>query len=741
MGFPTLSLCLIVKNEEKNINRLLDSVEGCIDEIIVVDTGSTDRTREIAELRGCKVYDFEWVDDFSKARNFSFSKATQDYVLWLDGDDVLSSKEFFMKWKQTSMQFADIWFNTYHYAFDAAGVPIVSFARERVIKRSLNAQWNYALHEGLTIDEKAPRDVALSWTVNHMRDAADMVQDRSRNLRIIEKMKAEGKLDSRMQFYYGKELFEAGKAHESLHEFDKALEMGCGGHDKILALQYANYSCQGLGDMVKDEHKAQKDAYFRKAIDYALKGIQEDPTRAEFFVGIGDCYLKMGNPIQALPFYAAAKNCLTPMTMGLNTVSPLYYFKDCYGQAPLLQMAKIYLSVNQLEEGGKYAQECFDKYQNPDAKNLVDQLGLIQHLTRLDNNQEQTEEIVISCPPGQAYPFDEVAYGTKGMGGSETALIEMAKWLKLKTGRRVIVFNTRDEDLIAPSGVEYLSNVNLNEYFSKFKPKMHIAWRHNIKMTTAPTYLWCHDLVTGGVENNHAFDKIMCLSQFHKDYVMGKQGVPEEKIWVTRNGLSPEKFAFKKPDKDPNKIVWLSSPDRGLDRAMIIMDEVRKTYPDVKLHVYYGLDNLAKYGLKELAERLQKMMDDRSDYVIYHGFTEQKKMAKDIADAAIWLHPCNFIETFCITALETLALSIFPITRRLGALGNTLSEPAARGQAILLDHDALEPEHIRAYAKEVNRVIEGKLWENISFEVNRHSWESVANQWIGEMGIESHSIS
>ena len=85
----TISLCMIVKDEEAVLKRCLESVEGIADEIIVVDTGSQDRTKEIAEEIGAKVYRFPWIDDFAAARNFSFSKADMDYCLWLDADDVI----------------------------------------------------------------------------------------------------------------------------------------------------------------------------------------------------------------------------------------------------------------------------------------------------------------------------------------------------------------------------------------------------------------------------------------------------------------------------------------------------------------------------------------------------------------------------------------------------------------------------------------------------------------------------
>ena len=78
---------MIVRNEEDVLARCLDSVSSLVDEIIIVDTGSQDKTREIAARYTDHVYDFTWIDDFAAARNFSFSKATMDYQMWLDADD------------------------------------------------------------------------------------------------------------------------------------------------------------------------------------------------------------------------------------------------------------------------------------------------------------------------------------------------------------------------------------------------------------------------------------------------------------------------------------------------------------------------------------------------------------------------------------------------------------------------------------------------------------------------------
>jgi glycosyltransferase involved in cell wall biosynthesis len=90
-----LSLCMIVKNEEKYLAQCLLNAKGIVDEIIVVDTGSTDRTKEIAASFGALVFDFEWTNDFSKARNFSISKATGHWILILDADEILSPSDHY----------------------------------------------------------------------------------------------------------------------------------------------------------------------------------------------------------------------------------------------------------------------------------------------------------------------------------------------------------------------------------------------------------------------------------------------------------------------------------------------------------------------------------------------------------------------------------------------------------------------------------------------------------------------
>ncbi|WP_276571034.1 glycosyltransferase family 2 protein [Bacillus sp. TH13] len=93
MNHPTISLCMIVKDEEKNILNCLESVKEFIDEIIIVDTGSTDQTVAICQAFNAKIFHFKWNNSFAEARNFGLEQATGDWILWLDADEKMDLKD------------------------------------------------------------------------------------------------------------------------------------------------------------------------------------------------------------------------------------------------------------------------------------------------------------------------------------------------------------------------------------------------------------------------------------------------------------------------------------------------------------------------------------------------------------------------------------------------------------------------------------------------------------------------
>lgn len=132
----TISLCMIVRDEEEVLPRCLDSIKDLVDEIIIVDTGSVDRTIKAASHYTAKIYYLPWTDDFAAARNYAFSKASMDYCMWMDADDVLdeSEKNGFLHLKASLPPDINMVMMKYNTSFDPAGNPVFSYYRERWVR-------------------------------------------------------------------------------------------------------------------------------------------------------------------------------------------------------------------------------------------------------------------------------------------------------------------------------------------------------------------------------------------------------------------------------------------------------------------------------------------------------------------------------------------------------------------------------------------------------------------------------
>lgn len=288
-----ISLCMIVKNEEEVLPRCLDSVKELVDEIVIVDTGSEDKSIEIARTYTENVYPFVWCDDFSAARNFAFSKATGDYLLWLDADDFIFNDEkahFFTLKRRLEEESPDMVMCPYDVAFDCRGKATSTFYRERLIKRNAGFTWQGRVHECI-----APHGKLLysDFRVAHLGSKKERG---ARNLNIYRKWAGEETLSGRDQFYYGRELYYHKLYTEAIAVLDGMLAGNGWYVNKIEACRILSYCYTEKGE-------------WENALSALFRSFLYGEPRAFITCEIAKLYRTQNRLREAVFWYEAALSC------------------------------------------------------------------------------------------------------------------------------------------------------------------------------------------------------------------------------------------------------------------------------------------------------------------------------------------------------------------------------------------------------------------------------------------------
>ena len=232
---PRLSLCMIARDEERFLGRCLESAAPIADEIIVVDTGSTDRTVEIAESFGAKVIRFEWCDDFAAARNVALRAATGDWILSLDADEALRPDQHEILRKDIEdpgISGYHLRFKNHHTHAKTAGVVMI-----RLFRKLDGVHWENRIHEQMTtslMKSGSASGLQLSIsdvTVDHYGYLDEVMESRNkneRNDRLFKAHLAEKPDDIYMLYKYGDFLRRTtNRWRESLSYLRRAFDMVC----------------------------------------------------------------------------------------------------------------------------------------------------------------------------------------------------------------------------------------------------------------------------------------------------------------------------------------------------------------------------------------------------------------------------------------------------------------------------------------------------------------------------------
>lgn len=328
----TISLCMIVKNEEKTLARCLESVKDIIDEIIIVDTGSSDKTKTIAFEYTDKVFDFEWIDDFSAARNFAFSKGTMEYLMWLDADDVIleSDRIKFKELKNSLDSSFDVIMMRYNMCSAESEFSACTFMRERILKRERNFLWNDPIHEFILFDGKILNsDVCITHKKMHGRF--------DRNLKIFEKMIEENKIfTDRNNFYFARELFLNKQYDKAIVYYDRFLETSGG-----LTSNYTD-ACIDLANCYRQKNDD------RNVLKSLLRSFEHDTPRGEICCNIAFYYKQKQDYAKAIFWFELASRLKKPVNMWGS------FLPDFYDFIPFMELASCYYYFGNINRAIEY---------------------------------------------------------------------------------------------------------------------------------------------------------------------------------------------------------------------------------------------------------------------------------------------------------------------------------------------------------------------------------------------------
>ena len=226
-----VSLCVIARNEAANLPACLGTVADLVDESIVVDTGSTDQTREVARQLGARVYDFAWQDDFAAARNESIRPATGDWIFWLDADERLNEQNRQkLRALLANLQDENSTFVMKQCSvIDWANGDVKVFEQARLFRNRSDIRWRYRVHEQIlpALERSGSIPHFTDLVIDHLgyTNQSLYLRKQDRNLRLLRRQDAEQPDDSLTQFNLGLTLLTLGQKAEALLHCRRSLEL------------------------------------------------------------------------------------------------------------------------------------------------------------------------------------------------------------------------------------------------------------------------------------------------------------------------------------------------------------------------------------------------------------------------------------------------------------------------------------------------------------------------------------
>jgi len=380
----TIGVAIICRDSEKTIQSCIESFIDHVDQCVVVKAGkSTDKTPDILdELKKVypdklELYDFIWVDDFSAARNFSFSKLKTDFYLWVDSDDEVYQPENLRQIAENAPpEVGAIWF-PYHYAMDEFGNPTTIYERERLLRASFGWVWRGRLHETVGALRNCQYVRTEDVIVRHAHAAGGSRSER--NFKILNIMHKEDPNDKRVWLYLGHQNFAIGnwmKAAEWYLKFGR--DLGSIPLERYQALCYCSKAFREMRD--------------NQAIEIALLALELFPQYKDAYLELAQSYLVFKDYDKSIHFAKMADVKEPPLSQppAMIFINPLEYTFNKYAL-----LAECYLRKNEPKVAHDYLLLAYKVRPVKDIEtniNIID--GMIRRERVIDGIRSLATELV-----------------------------------------------------------------------------------------------------------------------------------------------------------------------------------------------------------------------------------------------------------------------------------------------------------------------------------------------------------
>ena len=730
-----INVCIMVKNGGPQFEQMLIDNLPLMDKWTILDTGSTDDTIDIIKRvlgkKDGQLYQEPFIN-FRDSRNRLLDLAGSDckYTLMLDDTYVIKGKLREFLTVVRSDQYCNS-FSLFIHTNDT------KYGTNRIVRTDSGLRYIHKIHE--VISDKNNINVFIPENVTYLFDGRfDYMEKRTierkqLDLKLLYEEIDENPQDPRAYYYLG-------QTYSGLGDYENAYKF---------FLKRAEFTLSGfIQERVDALFEAARIANFQlnkpwnECIELYEKCFKVDESRPESLYFIGIHYYLEGNHKKAFPYLKQGfeigypNHCqyaLKP-TISFHFL-PKFLTRMCYN-----------LDEYQL---GEQASNFFIMNNNPGAEDYNEMVSLYNNFVKL-NKYKGVKQPRVSQKPlfvfvadGGFNEWDGSTILEKGVGGSETYIIEMAKWIQ-KSGRfQTIVFCKTPnneisifEDTIYKPLDSYYEFVNNNyiqnciiSRFSEYLPVSFKGFTENV-------YLVVHDLTPSGIviPMDKKLKNIFCLTEWHVDYFnsifpsLSKMTVP---FYYGIDGR------FKnKNDPIHNKFIYSSFPNRGLLQLLQMWPNISKQFPTSTLHIYSDVNNkwsnevepLKMQAIRELLSTLSE-----SKYGIhYHGWVSKQELAEAWKTADIWFYPCTFMETFCLTALEAASSRTFVVTNDLAALQNTVGDRGAiiRGDPTTKEWQNEALTTLFYFMKPANGELKNALIDKNFTWASSLSWESQSQKML-----------